>query len=186
MKVDQKAEKNPCVVSLTVKADADEIKGAVKKVLNEFVREAQIQGACFREFYPKAVEESKLKVIALEGVAEMKLSEADGMEFTALVEVRPEYKMPKYKGLSIDSKDVKVEDAAVEAQLESLRKMFAKFEDAKEGDIVGDGDFVQFDYKGTLDGKPLSEVVPDQKAVCEATGFWMGVSSLRSLRGSRA
>ena len=120
MKVDQKAEKNPCVVSLTVKADADEIKGAVKKVLNEFLREAQIpgfrkgkvpvelvrknfanelkretEGACFREFYPKAIEESKLKVIALEGVAEMKLSEADGMEFTALVEVRPEYKLPK-------------------------------------------------------------------------------------------
>lgn len=206
MKVDQKAEKNPCVVSLTVKADADEIKGAVKKVLNEFVREAQIpgfrkgkvpvelvrknfanelkretEGACFREFYPKAVEESKLKVIALEGVAEMKLSEADGMEFTALVEVRPEYKMPKYKGLLIDSKDVKVEDAAVEAQLESLRKMFAKFEDAKEGDIVGDGDFVQFDYKGTLDGKPLSEVVPDQKAVCEATGFWTQIEDGRFL-----
>ena len=31
MKVDQKAEKNPCVVSLTVKADADEIKGAVAR-----------------------------------------------------------------------------------------------------------------------------------------------------------
>lgn len=81
MKVEQKAEKNPCVVSLTVKADADEIKGVTKKVLNEFVREAQIPGfrkgkapvdlvrknfggelkretesACFREFYPKGVD----------------------------------------------------------------------------------------------------------------------------------
>jgi len=218
MKVDQKAEKNPCVVSLTVKADADEIKGAVKRVLNEFVREAQIpgfrrgkvpvelvrknfanelkretEGACFREFYPKAVEEAKLKVIALEGVAEMKLAEADGMEFTALVEVRPEYKMPKYRGLSIDSKDVKVEDAAVEAQIERLREMFAKFEDAKEGDAVGDGDFVQFDYSGTLDGKPLSEVVPDQKAVCEATGFWTQIEEgrflpeiLEALKGMKA
>lgn len=218
MKVDQKAEKNPCVVSLTVKADADEIKGAVKKVLNEFLREAQIpgfrkgkvpvelvrknfanelkretEGACFREFYPKAIEESKLKVIALEGVAEMKLSEADGMEFTALVEVRPEYKLPKYKGLAIDSKEVKVEDADVDAQFEGMRKMFAKFEDAKEGDIVGDGDFVQFDYKGTLDGKPLSEVVPDQKAVCEATGFWTQIEEgrflpeiLEALKGMKA
>lgn len=218
MKVDQKAEKNPCVVSLTVKADADEIKGAVKKVLNEFLREAQIpgfrkgkvpvelvrknfanelkretEGACFREFYPKAVEESKLKVIALEGVTEMKLSEADGMEFTALVEVRPEYKLPKYKGLAIDSKEVKVEDADVDAQFEGMRKMFAKFEDAKEGDIVGDGDFVQFDYKGTLDGKPLSEVVPDQKAVCEATGFWTQIEEgrflpeiLEALKGMKA
>ena len=218
MKVEQKAEKNPCVISLTVKADAEEIKGEARKVLNTFIREAQIpgfrkgkvpvelirknfekelqqetQGACFRAFYPKAVEESKLKVLALEGVTEMKLNEADGMEFTALVEVRPEYKLPKYKGLAIEQKEAKVEEAAVEEQLESMRKMFAKYEDGKEGEAVGDGDFVQFDYKGTLDGQPLSEIVPDQKAICEATGFWAQVEEgrflpeiLEALKGMKA
>ena len=218
MKVEQKAEKNPCVISLTVKADAEEIKGEARKVLNTFIREAQIpgfrkgkvpvelirknfekelqqetQGACFRAFYPKAVEEAKLKVLALEGVTEMKLNETDGMEFTALVEVRPEYKLPKYKGLAIEQKDAKVEEAAVEEQLESMRKMFAKYEDGKEGEAVGDGDFVQFDYKGTLDGQPLSEIVPDQKAVCEATGFWAQVEEgrflpeiLEALKGMKA
>ena len=209
MTVDQKAEKNPCVINLTVKAGADEIKGEAKKVLNEFVREAQVpgfrkgkvpveiirksfaaelkretEGACFRAFYPKAVDESGLKVIALEGVTEMKLDEATGMEFTALVEIRPEYKLPKYKGLSIKAGD---------AQVESMRKMFAKYEDGKEGDVVADGDFVQFDYKGTLDGQPLSEIVPDQKAVCEANGFWTQVEEgrflpeiLEALKGMKA
>ena len=218
MKVEQKAEKNPCVISLTVKADAEEIKGEARKVLNTFIREAQIpgfrkgkvpvelirknfekelqqetQGACFRAFYPKAVEESKLKVLALEGVTEMKLNEADGMEFTALVEVRPEYKLPKYKGLAIEQKEAKVEETAVEEQLESMRKMFAKYEDGKEDEAVGDGDFVQFDYKGTLDGQPLSEIVPDQKAICEATGFWAQVEEgrflpeiLEALKGMKA
>ena len=218
MKVEQKAEKNPCVISLTVKADAEEIKGEARKVLNTFIREAQIpgfrkgkvpvelirknfekelqqetQGACFRAFYPKAVEESKLKVLALEGVTEMKLNEADGMEFTALVEVRPEDKLPKYKGLAIEQKEAKVEETAVEEQLESMRKMFAKYEDGKEGEAVGDGDFVQFDYKGTLDGQPLSEIVPDQKAICEATGFWAQVEEgrflpeiLEALKGMKA
>ena len=218
MKVEQKAEKNPCVISLTVKADAEEIKGEARKVLNTFIREAQIpgfrkgkvpvelvrknfekelqqetQGACFRAFYPKAVEESKLKVLALEGVTEMKLDEVAGMEFTALVEVRPEYKLPKYKGLAIEQKEAKVEEAAVEEQLESMRKMFAKYEDGKEGETVGDGDFVQFDYKGTLDGQPLSEIVPDQKAICEATGFWAQVEEgrflpeiLEALKGMKA
>ena len=206
MTVNQKAEKNPCVINLTVKAEAEEIKGEVKKVLNEFMREAQIpgfrkgkvpveivrksfaaelkremEGACFRAFYPKAVEESGLKVIALEGVTEMKFDEATGVEFTALVEIRPEYKLPKYKGLSIKAGDAKVEDSAVDAQVESMRKMFAKYEDGKEGDAVADGDFVQFDYKGTLDGQPLSEIVPDQKAVCEATGFWTQIEEGRFL-----
>ena len=218
MTVEQKAEKNPCVINLTVKAGADEIKGEAKKVLNEFVREAQVpgfrkgkvpveiirknfaaelkretEGACFRAFYPKAVDESGLKVIALEGVTEMKLDEATGMEFTALVEIRPEYKLPKYKGLSIKAGDTKVEDAAVESQLESMRKMFAKYEDGKEGDVVADGDFVQFDYKGEIDGQPLSEIVPDQKAICEATGFWTQVEEgrflpeiLEALKGMKA
>ena len=218
MTVEQKAEKNPCVINLTVKAGADEIKGEAKKVLNEFVREAQVpgfrkgkvpveiirknfaaelkretEGACFRAFYPKAVDESGLKVIALEGVTEMKLDEATGMEFTALVEIRPEYKLPKYKGLSIKAGDTKVEDAAVESQLESMRKMFAKYEDGKEGDVVADGDFVQFDYKGEIDGQPLSEIVPEQKAVCEATGFWTQVEEgrflpeiLEALKGMKA
>ena len=206
MTVNQKAEKNPCVINLTVKAEAEEIKGEVKKVLNEFMREAQIpgfrkgkvpveivrksfaaelkremEGACFRAFYPKAVEESGLKVIALEGVTEMKFDEATGVEFTALVEIRPEYKLPKYKGLSIKAGDAKVEDSAVDAQVESMRKMFAKYEDGKEGDAVADGDFVQFDYKGTLDGQPLSEIGPDQKAVCEATGFWTQIEEGRFL-----
>lgn len=218
MTVEQKAEKNPCVINLTVKAGADEIKGEAKKVLNEFVREAQVpgfrkgkvpveiirknfaaelkretEGACFRAFYPRAVDESGLKVIALEGVTEMKLDEATGMEFTALVEIRPEYKLPKYKGLSIKAGDTKVEDSAVESQLESMRKMFAKYEDGKEGDVVADGDFVQFDYKGEIDGQPLSEIVPEQKAVCEATGFWTQVEEgrflpeiLEALKGMKA
>ena len=218
MTVQQKAETNPCVINLTVKAEADEIKGEAKKVLNEFVREAQVpgfrkgkvpvdvirknfaaelkretEGACFRAFYPKAVEESGLKVIALEGVTEMKLDEATGMEFNAVVEIRPEYKLPKYKGLSIKKGDVKVEDAAVDSQVESMRTMFAKYEDGKEGDAVADGDFVQFDYKGTMDGQPLSEIVPDQKAVCEATGFWTQVEEgrflpeiLEALKGMKA
>ena len=218
MKVNQKAEKNPCVIKLSVEASADEIKDEVKKVLNTFVREAQVpgfrkgkvpvelvrktfaeelkremEGACFRALYPKAVEEAKLKVIALSGLTDLTLNEATGMTFDAMVEVRPEYKLPKYKGLPIDQKDAKVEDKAVEEQLESMCKMFATYEDGKDGDTVGDGDFVQFDYKGSLDGKPLAEIVPDQKAVCEATGFWTQIDEgrflpeiLDALRGMKA
>ena len=206
MKVEQKVEKNSCVISLTVKAEADEIKGEVKKVLNEFVREAQIpgfrkgkvpielirknfakelkretEGACFRALYPKAVEESKLKVLALEGLAEINVDEATGAEFTAMVEVRPEFKLPKYKGLPIKQQDAKVEDKTVEDQLENMRSMFAKYDDGKDGDVAEDGDFVQFDYKGSLDGKPLSEVVPEQKAICEAAGFWVQIEEGRFL-----
>ena len=201
MKVEQKAETNPCVIRLTVTADADEIKGEARKILNTFLREAQIpgfrkgkvpevlvrknfakelkeetEGACFRAFYPKAVEESKLKVIALEGVEELSVSETEGMKFSVLVDIRPQFKLPKYKGLPIDQKDTQVEESAIDAQVEDMRKMFAQYEDGKDGDIAAAGDFVQIDYKGAIDGKPIAEALPELKALGEGEGAWVQVA----------
>jgi trigger factor len=153
-------------------------------------------GACFREFYPKAVKEAGLDVVSLQDVEEMQFTPETGCSFTAKVEVKPAFDLPKYKKLSIKPGEVSVTDAQVDEHLESFRKAFAKFEDAKDGEAVGDGDFVQFDYSGFLDDgtkTPLSEVVPDLKAVCSAEGFWTQLEEgrfipeiLEALKGMKA
>ena len=196
----EKKESSPCVVAFSVKLDADEVQPTYKKVLGMFLREVSVPGfrkgkvpmavvkerfsgditkecaaACFREFYPKAVKEAGLEVVRLQGVDEMQFAQETGCSFTAMVKVKPKFDLPKYKKLAIKPGDVTVTDAQVEEHLESFRKAFAKFEDAKDGEVVGDGDFVQFDYAGFLDDgaqTPLSNVVPDLKAVCSAEGFW--------------
>ncbi len=193
-------ESSPCVIALSVKAEADEVQAEYKKVLNVFMREAVIPGfrkgkvplniikqkfqkeiadeckqACFREFYPKAVKESGIAAVNLQNVTDVLFTPETGFSCTALVEVKPDFDLPKYKKLSIKAGDTKVTDEQVTERLEGFRKAFAKFEDAKEGAVIADGDFVQFDYSGALDIKaktPLSEVVPDQKAICGGTGFW--------------
>ena len=216
----EKKESSPCVIAFSVKLDAEEVQPTYKKVLNMFLREVSVPGfrkgkvpmavvkdrfsgditkecagACFREFYPKAVKEAELKVVNLQEVEEMQFAPETGCTFTAKVEVKPEFDLPKYKKLSIKPGDVTVTDAQVEERLESFRKAFAKFEDAKDGEVIGDGDFVQFDYAGFLDdgaNTPLSEVVPDLKAVCSAEGFWTQLEEgrfipeiLESLKGMK-
>jgi len=205
MNVEKKADEG-CVVKLIVKATAAEIADECKKVLNAFLREAAIPGfrkgkvpldvirqkfadgikqeseqACFRKLYPEALKESGIEPIDLAGVTDVILDPATGFSFTALVEVRPEFSLPKYKKLSIKAGDTTVKEDAVEQQLEQFRTAFAKYEDAKEGETIGDGDFVNFDYKGQLNGQPLSEIVPDQKAVCGAEGFWTQIEDGRFL-----
>ena len=193
-------ESSPCVIALSVKAEADEVQAEYKKVLNVFMREAVIPGfrkgkvplniikqkfqkeiadeckqACFREYYPKAVKASGIAAVNLQNVTDVLFTPETGFSCTALVEVKPDFDLPKYKKLSIKAGDTKVTDEQVTERLEGFRKAFAKFEDAKEGAVIADGDFVQFDYSGALDIKaktPLSEVVPDQKAICGGTGFW--------------
>ena len=202
-------ESCPCVMALSVKAEADETKAPYQKVLNVFMREASIPGfrkgkvplniikqkfqkeiaqecqqACFSEFYPKALKESGLDAVNLQNVTDVLFTPETGFSCTALVEVKPTFDLPKYKKLAIKAGDTTVTDEQVTERLESFRKAFAKFEDAKEGDAIAEGDFVQFDYAGALDDKaktPLAEVAPDQKAVCGATGFWTQLEEGRFL-----
>lgn len=202
-------ESSPCVVALSLKAEADETKAPYQKVLNVFMREASIPGfrkgkvplniikqkfqqeiahecqqACFREFYPKALKESGLAAVTLQNVTDALFTPETGFSCTALVEVKPTFGLPKYKKLAIKAGDATVTDEQVTERLEGFRKAFAKFEDAQEGDAVAEGDFVQFDYAGALDDKaktPLAEIAPDQKAVCGATGFWTQLEEGRFL-----
>ena len=205
MNVEKKPDEG-CTVKLIVKADAAEIADECKKVLNMFLREAAIPGfrkgkvplaviqqkfadgikqeseqACFRKLYPQALKEAAVEPLELTGVTDVQLDPATGFSFTAIVEVRPEFSLPKYKKLAVKAGDTTVKDEAVEQQLEQFRVAFAKYEDAKEGETIGDGDFVNFDYKGQLNGQPLSEIVPDQKAVCGAEGFWTQIEDGRFL-----
>ncbi len=220
MKVEQK-ESSPCVLALSVKADAEEIKEEYQNVLKVFIRNAVVPGfrkgkiplpilkqkfqaeiaqecqqACFRKLYPEAIKEAAVDPLALQDVTDLSFSPETGFAFTALVEVRPVFTLPKYKKLAIKAGDVTVSDEQLAAELENYRRAFAKYEDAKEDAVVGEGDFVCIDYAGTTCGrppKPLTEVVPDQKAVCGGTDFWTQVEEgrfvpeiLEALKGMKA
>ena len=188
MNVEKKPDEG-CAVKLIVKADAAEIADECKKVLNTFLREASIPGfrkgkvplaviqqkfadgikqeseqACFRKLYPQALKEAAVEPIELTGVTDVLLDPATGFSFTAIVEVRPEFSLPKYKKLAVKAGDTTVKDEAVEQQLEQFRVAFAKYEDAKEDETIGDG-----------------EIVTDQKAVCGAEGFWTQIEDGRFL-----
>ncbi len=205
MKVEKK-EAAPCVMELIVNADAEEIKADYKEVFGVFLRNGVIPGfrkgkapadmirhkfqseitqeaiqKCFRKFYPEALKESGLEVVNLQGLSSAKIAPESGFEFTAIVEVAPKFSLPKYKKLSIKREEVKITDAQVAERVEEYRKAYAKYEEAKEGATVADGDFVNFDYKGTLDGTPLVEIVPDMKNMCEYQGFWTQVEEGRFL-----
>ena len=194
-----------CQVKVSVELDADEMKGIVKDVEGVFLREAQLPGfrkgkvpiqiirkefadglkqeiqrTMFQKKYADAIKAEGIDEVALADVQEMKYDEKGG-SFVAVVEQKPKFKLPTYKGLKVEFKDAKVEDAAVKDQLERLRAAYAKYEDAKEGDVVADGDFVQIDYEGTVGKKKILEVNPEAKIVGEGKGFWTQVEEGRFL-----
>ena len=204
MKTSCKSKEN-CQVELTVTLDADEVGAAVKDVERVFMREAQIPGfrkgkvpiqiirkefasglkeeterSLIRKYHADAVKAEGLEEVALAGAKDISY-DANGGAFTAIVEVKPKFKLPTYKGLKVEAKDTKVSDGEVQAQLDRLRVAYAKYENAAEGEAVADGDFVEIDYSGTVDGKPILEINPEAKVVAEGKGFWTQVEEGRFL-----
>ena len=204
MKTSIKKE-DKCKVKLTVNLDAEEIKAIVKDVEKAFVREAQLPGfrkgkiplelirkefanglkqeiqrAMFQKNYAEAVKAEKVDEVALANIEDVSYDE-NGGSFVATVEVKPEFKLPTYKGLKITLNDTTVKDEAVQDQMTRLRAAYAKFEDAKEGDVVEDGDFIQIDYEGMVGKQKILEINADAKVVAEGKGFWTQVEEGRFL-----
>ena len=204
MKTSSKSQ-DKCQVKLSVTLEADEMNAIVKDVEKVFLREAQLPGfrkgkvplqvirkefadglkqeiqrAMFQKNYPEAIKAEKIDEVALANVEDLKYDE-NGGSFVAIVEIKPKFKLPTYKGLKIEFKDAKVDDAAVTDQLERLRAAYAKYEDAKEGEAVQDGDFVQIDYEGMVGKKKILEINPEAKIVAEGKGFWTQVEEGRFL-----
>ena len=204
MKTDTK-KLDKCQVKLVVTLDAEEAAACIKEVEKAFVKEARLPGfrpgkapvelirkqfsaqikdevqrTMFRRHYADAIKAEGVEEVALADVQDVKC-DATGGGFTAIVDVKPVFKLPTYKGLKIAPANAKVEDSAVAEQIERLRAAYAKYEDAKEGESVAAGDFVQIDYSGTVDGKPILEIAPDAKIVASGTGFWTQVEEGRFL-----
>lgn len=204
MKTAKKSLEN-CQVEIKVELDAAEIVGIIKDVEKAFMREAQLPGfrkgkiplqiirkefanglkqeierAMFQKKYAEAAKAEGVEPISLSDVKDISYTN-DGGAFTAIVEVRPEFKLPTYKGLKVEFKDAKVEDSTVSEQVERLRAAYAKFEDAKEGEMVSQGDYVQFDYTGMVGKKSILEINPEAKIVGEGKGFWTQVDEGRFL-----
>ncbi len=192
-----------CQIGLTVTLDADEAKACIKEVEKAFMREVRLPGfrpgkvplelvrknfasemlqestrTMIRRHYSDAVKAESLDEVGLADVKDVSIT-PEGGAFTAIVEVKPTFKLPTYKGLKIEPANVKVEDSEVDGQLERLRAMYAKYEDAKEGEAAADGDFVQIDYSGTVDGKPILELAPEAKIVAGGEGFWTQIEEGR-------
>lgn len=196
-----------CQVQITVSVDAEAANAIVKDVEKRFMQEASLPGfrkgkvplALIRKNfatmlekeicdqlvtknYKDAVKDAKLEetFVALTNVKDIAHDEK-GATFTLTIEVKPTFKVPTYKGLKLTFNDTKVKDEEVQEQLKRLREACAKYEEPKEGDAVAEGDFVQINFAGTIDGKPVAEVVPDAKPIGEAKDFWMQVLEGRFL-----
>src|SRR5258707_11637058 len=134
------------------------------------------------ESYREALNEQKLKVVGYPQIEGVEYQPGRPLVYTAAVDTAPEFPLPEYKGIPAKKKAIVVKDEDIAKTLDSLREQQADFVDV-EGRPLRTGDFAVVNYSGVADGKPISELGPDAKGLCENKDFWLLISSDSFLPG---
>jgi trigger factor len=125
--------------------------------------------------YRSALEKEKLDVLNIVNVEEGKIATGEPADVTITLDVRPEFQLPEYVGLQTEVAPVDPTDAEVEKVIEGLRAERADFKKAERA--AHKGDYVKLAYEGTVDGKPIAELVPDKQLYGKVPQTWEEVES---------
>ncbi len=136
-------------------------------------------------FYNEALEQEALKPVAVVDIQDFSFDRDSGLSFKAVVDVAPEFKLPKYKKITIKRESVDVPEEEVEKTLANILERFSRYEDVTDKPIAP-RDMVQIDYSATCDGKPLSEVANDASDIGQGEGFWVPTGDSEFVPGLNA
>lgn len=103
------------------------------------------------EAYSEALDKEKdVNVVAQPELTSFDFKEDGGATFTLIVTVKPDVKLGKYKGLSIEKKVEKVTAKQVDEAVEQAREKQARIVETDEA--AKNGDIVNIDFVGSVDG----------------------------------
>jgi len=119
---------------------------------NEYAREQALRDA-LPEYYEQAIVAESVDAIAMPEI-DITAGEDEGdVAFDAVVEVRPVVTVAGYRGLRVEIPSPAVDDAQVDAQVDSLRERFADLTDSD--DPLIDGNFALIDITSTDGEEPF-------------------------------
>ena len=190
-------EKKPeCMATVNVEVPADTVASKRQEIVSNYAKQAKISGfrpgkvpvkvvekrfakqiqeelfsALINTGCEEAIKQEDLKVISVNVSDEPKLSDSDELAFTADLILAPEFEVPNYEGLEIESPSTEVTDEEVDASIAELQQRFAEFNDVERE--LKDDDFAVVDFTATTDGKPVAEVIGKSAGFLEGReGHW--------------
>lgn len=140
------------------------IKRYAKDIADEFKQKVVAKA------YREGLEKQKLEVLSVVKVEPGTIEPGLSAAVTVTVDIRPEFKLPNYVGLPTTVASTEATDEEVEKVIEGLRSERAEFKVATRA--AQKGDYLKLSYEGTIDGKPVADLVPDKQIYGKVPQTW--------------
>ena len=176
IKVEKTENKNE--VKLSFKIEAEKFDGAIKEVYKKSAKYFNIPGfrkgkAPFNivermygdeifyedafndlvpEIYDNAIKENKIEAVSRPEIDVKNMKKGEDLEFTATVQVKPEVKLGKYKGIELNKIEYNVSDDDVDHELGHMQEHNERVITVEDREVK-EKDIAKRDFEGFVNGK---------------------------------
>lgn len=185
---------SPTRAKLTIEIPFSELEPAIKKAYQEIASQVSLpgfrkgkvpnslidqrygRGAVLQEAindalpqaYASAVEEHKIVPLGQPEVDVTKLEDGEVVEFTAEVDVRPEFVIPEASTVNVEVDATEVTEDEINQRVELMRQRFGTLTDVERA--AEDGDYVVIDLVAYENGEPMADTDAHDMTYCLGEG----------------
>lgn len=106
------------------------------------------------EIFEKEISENKLEVVSKPEIDIVQMGKGQELIFTAVVQVKPEVKLGKYKGIALEKVEYNVTDEDIKHELGHMADKNSRLVTI-ENEPVAEKDIAVIDFEGFVDGVPF-------------------------------
>ena len=121
-----------------------------REVLEELVQEAM----------PIVLEENKLHPVGVPTLESVDYDDGKPFIFSVVVELKPQFETPAWKGLALEKVRVDITDQMVDDKVEEIRLSFSTVSKVDEDRPIRDGELAQITYQAFDEGKEITGMGP--------------------------
>ena len=187
---------SPCKKQLRIEIDAETVNAKFDAVAKDFRRHAHLPGfrpgkaplanvmrsygdkigeeakrTLMSDSYAKALKENELRPVIMPEVEELQFGHGKPFQYLATLEVTPAFEMPEYIGIEVEKERHSVNDADIAKALDTLREQRVSYADM-DRPVVED-DFIVVNFSGTIDDKPITDLIKVARGLTEQKNFWL-------------
>ncbi|MCH2591660.1 MAG: trigger factor [Pedosphaera sp.] len=187
---------SPCKKQLRIEIDAETVNAKFDSVAKDFRRHAHLPGfrpgkaplanvmrsygdkigeeakrTLMSDSYSKALKENGLRPVIMPEVEELQFGHGKPFQYLATLEVTPAFELPEYNGLEVDKERRTVTGADIDKALDTLREQRVSYTDVDRP--AGEDDFIVVNFTGTIDDKPITDLVKVARGLTEQKNYWL-------------
>ena len=185
-----------CKKQLRIEIDAEAVNAKFDSVAKDFRRHAHLPGfrpgkaplanvmrsygdkigeeakrTLMSDSYAKALKENGLRPVIMPEVEELQFGHGKPFQYLATLEVTPAFELPEYNGLEVEKERRTVAGADIDKALDTLREQRVSYTDVDRP--AGEDDFIVVNFTGTIDDKPITDLVKVARGLTEQKNYWL-------------